>query len=562
MQDAVDQRAEASTEGAYYVASSAAALTRRERYFFDLYRVLEATALAALCLSAAGERFASLVSPTTARIGALVYLTGALALFAVGRYARGDARPLVLLGLLLDVLAAVTAIVAISGFDAQVAALLLVNVSCGAILLPARGAFAFSGIAAASVVGAFAISGRTLDAWSEGTLFALGYIAATVLGQIMRRYVTETSEIAEQREIDFENLTQLNDLIIRRMRTGVIVVDADNRIHRINESAWHLLGNPSPTRTDLGDVAPELSRRIYQWRHARKPDSMPVSLAKGMPDVIPRFAGLAQGDVARVLIFLDDTSLLSRQAEQLTLSSLGRLSASVAHEIRNPLAAISYSAQLLSESEVMPEPDQRLVDIIRAQCARMNSIVENILQLSRRERSRPEQIELGRWVDGFAEEFRSVHPLEQDELKTVVTAARTASVLVDPNHLQQIVWNLVQNALRYGRTPGEPARVLLAVRTLHEGSAPVLEVADRGPGIPEKVAERIFEPFFTTHEHGTGLGLYIARELCEANQGTLEFVPVAGGGSCFRITLPPASRGIQPSKAALAPAAGGRRAIG
>ncbi|HVF34885.1 MAG TPA: histidine kinase dimerization/phospho-acceptor domain-containing protein, partial [Candidatus Saccharimonadia bacterium] len=383
MHNATASRTKAYAPIAIDAASSADALTRRERYFFDLYRVLEATALAALCLSAAGERFASMVSPTMGRIGALVYLTGALALFAIGRHARGDARLLVLLGLLLDVLAAVTAIFAISGFDAQIAALLLVNVSCGAILLPARAAFLFSGIAAAAVICAFGFSGRAVDAWMEGSLFALGYLAATVLGQIMRRYVTETSEIAEQREIDLENLTQLNDLIIRRMGTGVIVVDANNHIHRINESAWQLLGNPSPTRTDLSDVAPELSRRIYQWRNARRSDSMPVSLAEGMPEVIPRFAGLAQGDVGRVLIFLDDTSLLSRQAEQLTLSSLGRLSASVAHEVRNPLAAISHSAQLLAESTALPEADQRLLDIIRSQCTRMNSIVENILQLSR-----------------------------------------------------------------------------------------------------------------------------------------------------------------------------------
>ena len=556
MPDAIESRADVSID-AY---RSADALTRRERYFFDLYRVLEATALAALVLSTAGERLVSLVSAPQARVGALVYLTGALALFAAGRFVQGDARGLVLLGLLLDVLAAVTAILAITGFDAQIASLLLVNVICGSILLPGRIAAAFTGIAAVSVAGAIGLAApRVAEAWTAGAMFALGYIAVAVLGQIMRRYVTESSEIAERREIDFENLTQLNDLIIRRMRTGVIVVDASNRIHRINESAWQLLGNPSPARRELGDVAPELSRRLYQWRNARKSDAMPVSLAPGMPEVIPRFAALAQGDPGTALIFLDDTSLLSRQAEQLTLSSLGRLSASVAHEVRNPLAAISYSAQLLSESEDLPETDQRLVDIIRLQCTRMNAIVENILQLSRRERSRPESVDLVRWAEAFVEEFRSIHPLEQDEIRVVASAPRGSTVLVDPGHLHQVVFNLVQNALRYGRTPDQPARVLVAVRAMEEGGTPLIEISDRGPGIPGKVAARIFEPFFTTHEHGTGLGLYIARELCEANQGTLEYVPVAGGGACFRITLPGSTRGAP--QARIGPD-GKRRAIG
>jgi two-component system sensor histidine kinase PilS (NtrC family) len=320
------------------------------------------------------------------------------------------------------------------------------------------------------------------------------------------------------------------------MRTGVIVVDGANLIQQVNEAAWHLLGNPAASRRELGDVAPELSRRLYHWRTHGKTDTVPVALAPGMPEVIPRFVRLGADDGEDVVIFLDDISLLSRQAEQLTLSSLGRLAASVAHEVRNPLAAISYSAQLLGEATEIPEADQRLVDIIRAQCTRMNAIVENILQLSRRERSKPEPMDLVPWVLGFVEEYRSTNSLERDELRAV-TATRSVSALVDPNQLHQVVWNLVQNARRYGRLPDEPARIAIVARHLAEQGPPVVEVVDRGPGIPKRVADQIFDPFYTTHEHGTGLGLYIARQLCEANQAALDYVPVAGGGSCFRITL-------------------------
>ena len=547
--------APASTLPGTESARSVDALTRRERFFFDLYRVLEAIALVGLTFAASSSLLQEM-SPNAAKAVALGYLVASAGLFVVGRWLRGDARPAVLLGLLLDVLVAVAAVFVLRGFDSQIATLLLVNLSCGALLLPMRSAFLLAAIASAAIVAAFGLATSTIEGWSEGILFAMGYMAATVLCQLLRGHLAETQSLAHRREIDLANLTHLNDLIIRRMRTGVLVVDSSNRVHRINESAWHLVGEPSPGRRELGEVAPELSRRLYHWRTARKPDTLPVALAEGMPEVIPRFATLSQHDEENVLIFLDDISLLSRQAEQLTLSSLGRLSASIAHEIRNPLASISYSAQLLSESEDVPEPDHRLVEIIRSQCTRMNAIVENILQLSRRERSRPEQIDLAQWIVAFVEEFRTSQPPDLDELKAIATPPRGVYVTVDVGQLHQIAWNLVQNALRYGRHPQEPSRVTIVARRTEGSPNALLEVVDRGPGIPKRVAEQIFEPFFTTSEHGTGLGLYIARQLCEANQATIEFVPVAGGGSGFRIAFPAVAA---PSRTAAAAATNGPR---
>jgi len=185
----------------------------------------------------------------------------------------------------------------------------------------------------------------------------------------------------------------------------------------------------------------------------------------------------------------------------------------------------------------MLDEDKRMVEIINNHCSRVNEIVENILQLSRRERSRPESIDLSVWATHFVEEYKSSNDLGSDQLRAV-TQAIHVEALADPQQLQQVVWNLVQNALRYGRLPGEPARVLVVARLQTDKGPPLIEVVDRGPGIPAKVAAQVFEPFFTTYEYGTGLGLYLARQMCEANQAGLEYVPVAGGGSCFRITLP------------------------
>jgi two-component system sensor histidine kinase PilS (NtrC family) len=420
--------------------------------------------------------------------------------------------------------------------------MLLVNVGVAALLLPHR-AFVFAGLAVIGVIGP-ALYANYIDITPTGSMFEAGLLAfanfaVAALCYYLGGHMRATEALAAQRGVDLLNLEQVNDLIIQRMKTGVLLVDQANHILRINEAAWHLIGNPSPNQRELGTIAPELSRRLYHWRHSGKTDQTAVALAADVPEVIPRFTRLAPNDDTNVLIFLDDTSLLSRRAEELTLSSLGRLSASIAHEIRNPLAAIRYSAQLLAESPKLTPEDKRLVDIVNNHCTRANDVIENILQLSRRERSRPETIDLNAWVLAFVEDYKQANDLGGDQLRAV-TQNRRIEAMVDPQHMQQVAWNLVQNALRYGRQPNEPARVTVSARLAADKGPPMIEVIDRGPGIPPKVAGQIFEPFFTTHEYGTGLGLYLAKQMTEASQATLEYVPVAGGGACFRITLMPA----------------------
>jgi two-component system sensor histidine kinase PilS (NtrC family) len=330
-------------------------------------------------------------------------------------------------------------------------------------------------------------------------------------------------------------MAEVNELIIRRMRTGVLLVDGDGAIKLANEAAMLQLGGLDEGRRDLVLAAPELAQRLQDWRRDGANEQPPLQLAAGLPEVLPRFARLlAEGD--QTLVFLDDTSQDARRAESLTLATLGRFSASLAHEIRNPLAAISYATQLLEESREIAEADRRLLEIIYQQTQRMNGIVENVLGLARRERAQPEHVDLGEFIAHFVKDYRSSHPLEFDQLDAIAPAAPLGA-MVDRRQLQQAVTVLVHNALVYGRLPGEPARISLRAH-VDDSGAPVLDVVDRGPGIPETVAAQLFRPFFTTSGHGTGLGLYIARELCFANEASLEHVPIPAGGACFRIRLP------------------------
>ena len=510
---------------------------RRELYYLSLFRVLEAGLLAFVVLNSSTSAAFGVRNPTWASIASVAYLILGCALFLLVGSPRCRLRQQVAIGISLDLVVFVVALHTINGLDNAISLLMLFNVAASALLLSLRWSLIVAALAGCLLLGEYVYALLALQmtrSLPEAAMFTIMYLAAALLANLLGRQLRATEVLAEQRGTEVDNLARVNEMIIRRMRTGLLAVDSENTIRLFNESAWYLLGNPSPERRELADVAPELSRRLWHWRQQQRADSTPLALAADTPAVIPRFTALGGVDEL-TLIFLDDTSLLSRRAEELTLTTLGRLSASIAHEIRNPLAAISHAGQLLCESQIEPESDRRLVEIINSQCQRMDGIVQNVLGLARRERSRPESLELVAWAQHFIAEFHPAPRVEHDELRVSAPQGPLRGMM-DPQQLQQVVTVLVQNALTYGRLPDEPARVTLVVHGNDDGE-PVLDVVDRGPGIPPSVVEQLFEPFYTTSEHGTGLGLYIARQLCEANQAGLKHISLPAGGSCFRITL-------------------------
>jgi len=236
-----------------------------------------------------------------------------------------------------------------------------------------------------------------------------------------------------------------------------------------------------------------------------------------------------------VLVFLEDTAVLKQQAQQLKMAALARLTASIAHEIRNPLGAISHAAQLLDESSDKDAEETRLLRIIQDQSRRMNIIIENVTQLARRDKVNPVQLQLAPWIGEFIHQFTITgkHPPEMFQTLGVGNHA----VCVDPEQLQQVVGNLCQNALRH--SPAFSGQALIAFKTGHDkDNRPFLDTIDWGSGVPPEIVDNIFDPFFTTTPKGTGLGLYIARELCESNGARLEYFPGDKGvGSRFRVTF-------------------------
>lgn len=511
---------------------------RRELYLFSLYRLLEASLLALLVFGP-GELLA--VEPHNAALAvaaSLAYLPASLLLFVWAR--RPDTRmsDIALVGVCTDVLVAMVVSHAIPSAGPGVAMMLLFNLAAAALFLRLPVSVAVAAFASLAMLVEFVwarLDGANPDRpLAELLMFIFSFFAVVTLTHLLGERMRASQDLADQRGAEAENLAGINELIIRRMRTGVLMVDGSGHVRLANEAAQRLYGDGDLETRRLADLSAELASRLRHWLVSGESDDSPMPYGNERLEVQPRFTRLLTGSDT-VLVFLDDASMVSRRAESLTLSAMGRFSASLAHEIRNPLAAISYSVQLLEESTDIPDSERRLLEIIRQQCQRTNGIVDSVLGLARRERAIGEQLELVSFVRRFVDEFsRNLAP-ENGTLRTA-GRERPLTALFDPGHLQQILTILAQNALNYGRLPGEPARITMAVDECD--GRPCIDVADRGPGVPDAVASQLGRPFFTTSAHGTGLGLYIARELSLANGGHLDYVPVPGGGACFRIALP------------------------
>ncbi|MET3716775.1 sensor histidine kinase [Pseudomonas coleopterorum] len=372
------------------------------------------------------------------------------------------------------------------------------------------------------------------------------YLQASTLGvlcfavwfvvQGLSRLLSTSENLAEQRASDVTSLEALNSLILQRMRTGILVLDTELRVQLANQGALALFGRMTLNGELIADHSPDLIERLLQWQTNPALRVKSLKLSPTGASIQASFIALRRGgEQQQTLVFLEDLSQIAQQAQQLKLAALGRLTASIAHEIRNPLGAISHAGQLLQESEDLPAADRRLTQIIQDHCKRMNLIIENVLQLSRRRPSAPHPLDLKAWLENFVSEFRTTARPGQ-QLHMYVSDG-TLETRMDANQLTQVLNNLVENGLRYSAQQQGRAQVWLNLFVEPTNGLPILEVLDDGPGFAADQLQHMFEPFFTTESNGTGLGLYISRELCESNQAHLDYRAREKGGSCMRITF-------------------------
>jgi two-component system sensor histidine kinase PilS (NtrC family) len=441
-----------------------------------------------------------------------------------------------------DLFAVTLLLHASGGVPSGIGGMLIVSVGTLSLLLRSERAFLLAAVTALALLGEQTYSqlqGLTTVAQyaPAGILGAVAFVITAVV-QLLRTRLVETEALAEQRGLDLRNLVELNEYIIQHLRESIVVVDGDDQVRLINESAVKQLGaGADRAEIKLATVSAELARGLETWRNGDQVDRAQMAFpAADGANIQPHFAPLSAGRGGGVVIFLEDTSLIAERVQQAKLAALGRLSASIAHEIRNPLGAMSHAGQLLAESPGMGQAEHRLTDIIRVNARRVSQIVESVLALSRRAPAHPERLQLIPWVEDFIREFLQTLELYEGAV-SLAEGSPDIEVQMDPTHLHQILWNLCDNAVKYASVAAGAIAVEISCGVLEPSGRPFLEVADRGPGIKPDKVEQIFEPFYTSQPGGTGLGLYISRELAERNGAALRYQARRGGGSAFRIVF-------------------------
>ena len=509
----------------------------------NLFRLLVPLLLAVLFLT---------ISPSPVgqmRPAIFVGTATAYFLFAIGSIPSiKHRRPVIgfqtIIGACVDVLSIALLTYSSGGMNSGLAALLVLPIGAASFVVGQRLAFMFAAMAALAMLlqqGFVVLVGRgdTGDFTAAGIVGALMFIVTLGVGPLSRS-LKESEERVRQREVDVANLAELNQFIVQHLRESILVVDENDTIRLINESAAQLLmhGSVLPG-TPLGEVSPRLMFLLGTWRkhsYDWQMSSLSVVTQDGGSLVQPHFVALNQPEHGPTLIFLEDTTLIAERVQQSKLAALGRLSASIAHEIRNPVGAMSHAAQLLAEDPELTPQERRLTSIITSNGERVSTIIDNVLQLSRRDSTRQERIDLNSWLHEFLTEFRQTSQISADVLR-FNPQPQDLEVRVDPSHLHQLMWNLCENALKYGRASDMSVSIDIQTGRIAVSERPYLEVLDRGPGIAVTDSERVFEPFFTAGKGGTGLGLFIARELAQCNRAILAYEPRVGGGSIFRLVF-------------------------
>ena len=472
--------------------------TRRSAWLFALYRIFVAMVLLLLGLFPETPLGLKAVMPGLHVIIAGAYLAFALvtAVYAWRCTRNPETTTLswvALVGGAGDGIGLIALLIVSGGVGSGIGLLLVPALVAAVLLSSARFALSLAAIATLSLLaaeGAIAVFFDPAEAdMTHAGLLGAALFAAGLLARQFARRAGETRAQVERQEVDLANLAELNAQIIARMSAGVVAVDPDGYVRSINEAARRLLP-PRPGR-HLSSLSPSVARVVRDWqRNGRPGSSQHLPGNRDQPALRIRIAPLGDHGDQGALLILEDAAELQRQAQASKLQALGRLTASIAHEIRNPLGAISHSAQLLGESPDLGPPDQRLLDIINNQSKRVNELISNVLSLSRRDPGRRERLNLQEALDRFADEFCGALQLPREALHTRVEPA-DSEIQFDPSQLNQILWNLCTNArLHGGHDQPDSPPIILRGGAGQVARVVSLDVIDAGPGISEE-QERI-----------------------------------------------------------------------
>ena len=506
---------------------------------FNLYRLLLAAALLVVYYNAYLNGFLGQQNPQAFLATALLFLLSSFIFLIFDHKRITKLETQVILATSSDILLITLMVYYSGGLSSGLGMLLIINIVASGTFLKSRDSFLFAAMASIAVLTEHTIAHLNnispASLYSVAGILGIVFFASNMLATILAKRARESEELVRQRTADLISLENLNENIIQNMRTGILVLNANAEVLMANHSAENLLGQSAiKYNQKLDDIFPALAERFYEWQEQPQIYHKPIPQQHGLPDIQPGFRKLdnSSSDTRETLIFLEDATQLNQRFQQMKLASLGKLTASIAHEIRNPLSAINHAAQLLNESE-LNQGDHKLTQIINTQVKRLDKTIENVLQLSKQEKNIPDRINLGEWLENFRIEFCSVHKLTSEQL--TIDTLEDVNILFGSTHLYQVIENLCDNAILHSNKPESEIRIQLISGYSQEDNQPYLDIIDNGPGINRELGQQIFDPFFTTNTKGTGLGLYISKEIIESNRGKIQYLEENHEGSCFRI---------------------------
>ncbi|NOT13017.1 MAG: HAMP domain-containing histidine kinase [Methylococcaceae bacterium] len=443
--------------------------------------------------------------------------------------------------ILTDILILTLLMHACGGINSGMGILLAVSIASGGLLIGGRCAMFIAALGSLAVLAEQIYADYThsfvTTSYAYAGMLGASFFTIAFLSYILAQRSEQILQLADRQQQTIANLEELSQYIIQHMRSGIIIVNRDQSVQMANEASLRLV-NLAVMPGLLSDISSQLSRAFQTWLGDAEQNLALLQLPN-QSDIHIRFMVLPTRHDFFYMVILEDITLYNQRLQQSKLASLGQLTASIAHEIRNPLGAISHAGQLLSEIPNLSSLDQRLIEIIQTHCNRVNHIIEDILQLSKRSNSTREKILLKSWLEKYLFSFNLEHAVSSGIFK-LVPESDSLSAFIDSSHLKQIMDNLCQNALKYGRPELGPILLQLLINQRDV----CIEVIDNGAVISQEDMQHLFEPFFTTSVSGTGLGLYISKELAELNQAKLSYHLTTDNRSCFRLRLQNAEHAI------------------
>jgi len=446
--------------------------------------------------------------------------------------------------IVIDILFIVMMMHVAGGIQSGLGLLLIITIVTASLVSDGRLALFYAAIATIGLLleqsYAIAEQGLPVSSFTQPVMLSLSCFATAWLAYTLAKRILQSEALASARGVDLENLAQVNELITQEMQDGVIVVDQNLSIRHHNFHANLLLSLPSSSKATLAlkDNAPAIATALQDWI-ATGSSNNELIISANNRELNLRFEPINHlNRQLGAVIFIRDWSQIQSAAQQAKLAALGRLTANIAHEIRNPLSAISHANQLLQEDENVSEANSRILQIIAGNTQRISQIIKDVLELNRRDRTLQEKITLNHFLADFHAQFCAVERIPATHFELRLCPPQQV-ITFDERHLMQILWNLCKNGWEHSQK--KAGSLVLACReteyiTPNLKSGLNIEVMDDGAGVAEKDRSKLFEPFYTTKSTGNGLGLYISRELAEANGSNVTYQALKQG-SAFILQL-------------------------